>query len=152
ACWFRASRNSALSRAIVSSGVSGEGFGAERSEAMAGRPTLVRKPADYRVCVSAPCRDLPALYRRYRHGHSYCGSERQGQTGWGGGDPGGRLGWQLELELIDEELQFGFRLGVSGQDGFATARRCEMSVDHLDSSKLRERAVNASNYGRGAIT
>jgi hypothetical protein len=26
----------------------------------------------------------------------------------------GRLGWQFELELVEEELEFGLRLGVAG--------------------------------------
>ena len=54
----------------------------------------------------------------------------------GGSDPGRRLGRQLQLELVDQELQFGLRLGVAGQHEFAAVCSWEMNVDHLDGGKF----------------
>ena len=54
----------------------------------------------------------------------------------GGGDPGRWLGRQLEFELVDQELQLGFRLGVAGEDELPTVRGREMNIDHLDGGKL----------------
>ena len=49
----------------------------------------------------------------------------------------------MELELIDQELQLGFRLGISGQYEFAAVCGREMDVDHLDRGELLDSAAGA---------
>jgi hypothetical protein len=44
----------------------------------------------------------------------------------------------LELELVDQEAQLGFRLGVAGQHELAAVGGREMNVDHLDGGKFLE--------------
>jgi hypothetical protein len=70
--------------------------------------------------------------------------------GWvGGGNPGRWLGRQLELELVDQELQLGFRLGVAGQHEFAAVRGREMNVDHLDGSKFLDSTAGGQARRQG---
>ena len=67
----------------------------------------------------------------------------------GGGDPGWWLRRQLEFELVDQELQLGFRLGVTGEHEFASVRGREMNVDHLDDGKLLESAARGQARRQG---
>jgi hypothetical protein len=43
---------------------------------------------------------------------------------------------QGEVELVDQELQFGLGLGVAGQHDLAAVDRGQMDVDHLDGGEL----------------
>ena len=67
----------------------------------------------------------------------------------GGGDPGRWLGRQLELELVDQQLQLGFRLGVAGEAEFASIGGRQVDVDHLDGGELLERAAAVSPGAKG---
>jgi hypothetical protein len=59
----------------------------------------------------------------------------------GRGDPGGRLRWQSKFEPIDQELKFGFGMGVAGEQDLAPIGGRQMDVDHLDSGELFERTT-----------
>jgi hypothetical protein len=67
----------------------------------------------------------------------------------GGGDPGRWLGGQLELELVDEQLQLGFRLGVAGEHELASVSGREMDVDHLDGGELLKSAARGQPRRQG---
>ena len=54
----------------------------------------------------------------------------------GSGDSRRRLGRQMELEPLDQELQFRLGLRAAGQDEFAAIRGRHMDVDHLNSREL----------------
>jgi hypothetical protein len=56
----------------------------------------------------------------------------------GGGDPRRRLGWERQLEPIQDELLVLGRLGVAGQDQSAPVGGREMHVEHLDRGELVE--------------
>jgi hypothetical protein len=58
----------------------------------------------------------------------------------GGGDFGWRLGRQAEFELVDQQLQLGFGLGVSGQHDLASVGCWQMDVDHLNGGEFVEGA------------
>lgn len=47
-----------------------------------------------------------------------------------------RLRWQGELQVLQEHFQFGLRLRVASEHEFASVRRRDVRVDHLDSGKL----------------
>ena len=64
----------------------------------------------------------------------------------GGGDAGWWLWWQLELELLDQELEFRLRLGVAGQQQLAPVGRRQMNIDHLDGGKLFESAARSQSW------
>ena len=55
----------------------------------------------------------------------------------------------MEFELVDQELQLGFRLGVAGEDELPTVRGREMNVDHLDGGKLFEGAARGQPRRQG---
>jgi hypothetical protein len=59
----------------------------------------------------------------------------------GCGDSGRWLRRQVELEPVDEELEFGFRVGVAGEQDLAPVGGRQMNVDHLDGSKFFERTA-----------
>ena len=54
----------------------------------------------------------------------------------GGGDFGRRPGRQLQLELLEQELEFRLGLGVAGQQQFASISGRQMDIDHLDSGEF----------------
>src|SRR3954466_1036387 len=54
----------------------------------------------------------------------------------GSGDSRGRLGRQMELEPLDQELQVRLGLGAAGQYEFAAIRSRHMDVNHLNSREL----------------
>ena len=68
----------------------------------------------------------------------------------GGGDPGRRLRWQAELELVDQELEFGLGMGVAGEADLATVGGRQMHIDHLNGGELFERAAR-SEPGRQSM-
>ena len=49
----------------------------------------------------------------------------------------------MELELVDQELEFGFWLGVARQYQLASVSGRHMDVDHLDGGKLLDGAARA---------
>ena len=63
----------------------------------------------------------------------------------GGGDFGGRLRGQSELELVDQQLQLGLGLGVAGEHDLASVGRRQMDVDPLDGGKLFQRAARGQS-------
>ena len=65
----------------------------------------------------------------------------------GGGDFGGRLGRQLQLEAVDEEAQVGLGLGEAGKDDLAAVGGGQMHVDHLQGGELLERATRGQAWG-----
>jgi hypothetical protein len=68
----------------------------------------------------------------------------------GGGDPGRRLRWQAELQLVDQELEFGLGMGVAGEPDLATVGGRQMNIDHLNGGELFERAAR-SEPGRQSM-
>ena len=65
------------------------------------------------------------------------------------GDSGRRLGWQAELEPVDEKLQFGLRVGVAGQQDLSPVGGRQMDIDHLDGGELFERAASGQPGRQG---
>ena len=59
----------------------------------------------------------------------------------GGGDFGGRLVGQVELETVEEQRQFWGRPGVAGQLQFAAVGGGDVNVDHLNGGEFLERAA-----------
>ena len=59
--------------------------------------------------------------------------------GWGAG----------ELHLFEQELQFGFRLGIAGEAEFASVSGRQVDVDHLDGGELLERAARGERRRQG---
>src|SRR6185312_15734938 len=74
-------------------------------------------------------------------------------SGWlvevGRGDLGRRLRWQFELELVDEELEFGFGMGVAGEENLAPVGGRQMNIDHLDGGELFQRAACGQSRRQG---
>ena len=58
-----------------------------------------------------------------------------------GGDFRWRLGWQFELERVEQHAQLGLRLGVAGEQEFASIGCRDVDVDHLDGGELLEHAA-----------
>ena len=56
-------------------------------------------------------------------------------------DFGGRLGRQLELELVEQKLEFVLGLGVAGELDLAAVRGGNVDVDHLHGGELLEHAA-----------
>ena len=59
----------------------------------------------------------------------------------GCGDPGRRLRRQSELQPVDQELQLGFWMGVTGEQNLASVGGRQMDIDHLNGSELFKRAA-----------
>ena len=59
----------------------------------------------------------------------------------GGGDFGGRLVGQFELEAAKEQRQLGLGLGGAGQLQFAAVGGGDVNVDHLNGGEFLERAA-----------
>jgi hypothetical protein len=59
-----------------------------------------------------------------------------GGAGHAGGDFGGRLGGQLQFQFLQQQAEFGFGLGIAGEQQFAAVGGRQMHVDHLYGSKL----------------
>ena len=55
-----------------------------------------------------------------------------------GGDARRRLGRQIELELLHEELLFGVQFSVAAQDQCTAIGGREVDVEHLDGGELVE--------------
>jgi hypothetical protein len=62
---------------------------------------------------------------------------------------GGGCGGRAELEPVDQELQFGFGLGVAGEHDLAPVGGRQMDVDHLDGGELFERAARGQPGRQG---
>jgi hypothetical protein len=69
-----------------------------------------------------------------------------------GGDSGRRLGRQLELELLDQELEFRLGLGVAGQQQLASVGRWQMDIDHLDGGEFLQGAAGGQPGRQGMKT
>ena len=54
--------------------------------------------------------------------------------------------------MVDQELQLGFRLGVTGEHEFASVGSREMNVDHLDGRELFEGAARSEPRRQGMQT
>jgi hypothetical protein len=67
----------------------------------------------------------------------------------GRGDPWRRLGWQVELELVDEKPQLGFWVGVACEQDLASVCGRQMDIDHLDRGKFFERAARGQPGRQG---
>ena len=59
----------------------------------------------------------------------------------GCGDPGRRLRRQSEHQPVDQELQLGFWMGVTGETNLASVSGRQMDIDHLNGSELFQRAA-----------
>jgi hypothetical protein len=59
----------------------------------------------------------------------------------------GRLGWQFELEFVEEELEFGLRLGVAGELDLAPVGGRNLDVDQLQGGELLQDASWAEARG-----
>ena len=66
-----------------------------------------------------------------------------------GGDFRRRVRGQSELELVDQQLQLGFGLGVAGQDDLAFIGCRQMDVDHLDGGELFQRTARGQSWREG---
>ncbi len=60
-----------------------------------------------------------------------------------------RLGGQDEFELVEQERELGFRLGVAGQQQFAAVGRRDMQVDHLHGGELFDDAARRQAWRQG---
>ena len=54
----------------------------------------------------------------------------------GRGDPGRRLRRQVELEPVDQKLQLGFWMGVTGEQDLASVGGRQMNVYHLEGGEI----------------
>ena len=62
------------------------------------------------------------------------------------------MGWQDEFELVEQEREFGFRLGVAGQQQFAAVGRRDMQVNHLHGGELFDDAARrGAGRWRGGV-
>ena len=66
-----------------------------------------------------------------------------------GGDPRWWLWRQIEPELLDQELEFRFGLGVAGQQQFPSVGSRQMYIDHLDGRELLESAARGQSWCQG---
>ena len=57
------------------------------------------------------------------------------------GDFWWRLGGQIQLQLVEEQFEFGLRLGVAGQQQLAAIGGGQVHVDHLHGGELFEHAA-----------
>ena len=63
-----------------------------------------------------------------------------------GGDFGWWLGRLLELELSDQKVEFRLRLGVAGQQQFASVSGRQMDIDHLDGGEFLQGTNGTQNH------
>ena len=49
----------------------------------------------------------------------------------------------MELEAVEQELKFGFGLGIAGQQKFPAVGGRQMDIDHLDGSKFLQDAPSS---------
>jgi len=54
---------------------------------------------------------------------------------------GGGLRWQAELEPVDQKLEFGFGVSVTGEPDLAPVGGRQMNIDHLDGGELFQRTA-----------
>ena len=55
-------------------------------------------------------------------------------------------------EAVDDELEFGFRVGVAGEQDLAPVGGRQMNVDHLDGGEFFERATRSQSGRQGMQT
>ena len=67
--------------------------------------------------------------------------QRGGWRGRAGGDFGGWLGGQLQFQLLQQEAEFGFGLGVAGEQQLAAVGGRHVHVDHLHGGELLQHAA-----------
>ena len=65
----------------------------------------------------------------------------------GGGDFGGRLGRQLQLQAVEEQAQVGLGLGEAGEDDLAAVGGGQMHVDHLHGGEFFQGAARSEARG-----
>jgi hypothetical protein len=70
----------------------------------------------------------------------------------GGSDPGRRLGRQLQLELLDQELEFRLRLGVAGQRQFPSVGRRHVDINYLHGGEFLQGAARGQPGRQGIQT
>ena len=70
----------------------------------------------------------------------------------GGGDFGRRLRRQLQLELLDQQLEFRLGLGVAGQQQLASISGRQMDIDHLDGGEFLQCAARGQPGRQGVQT
>ena len=66
-----------------------------------------------------------------------------------GGDPGWWLGWQAQLQPVDQELKFGFGVGMARKPDLASIGGRQMNINHLDGGELFERAARGQPGRQG---
>jgi hypothetical protein len=69
-------------------------------------------------------------------GRHYTEMSGSGKASGFGGDSRGRLGRQLQFQLLQQNLLVLFRVSVTGQDDLPAIRRGQMNIDHLDGRHL----------------
>ena len=60
------------------------------------------------------------------------------------------MGRQLELELVEQKLEFGLWLGVVGELDLAAVGGGDVDVDHLHGGELLEHAARRQPGGESA--
>ena len=66
-----------------------------------------------------------------------------------GGDFRGRLGGQLQFELVEQQAQLGFGLGVAGEQQLAAVGGRHVHVDHLHGGELLQHAARRQPRRQG---
>ena len=67
---------------------------------------------------------------------------QRGRWRWrAGGDFGWRLGGQLQFQLLQQEAELGFGLGIAGEQQLAAVGGRQVHVDHLHGGELLEHAA-----------
>src|ERR1700730_10372486 len=67
--------------------------------------------------------------------------QRGGWRGRAGGDFGWCLGGQLQLQFVQQEVEFGFGLGVAGEQQLAAVGGRQVHVDHLQGGEFFQHAA-----------
>ena len=67
--------------------------------------------------------------------------QRGGWRGRAGGDFGWRLGGQLQFQFVQQEVELGFRLGITSEQQLAAVGGRQVHVDHLHGGKLLQHAA-----------
>ena len=62
--------------------------------------------------------------------------QRGGWHGRGGGDFGWWFGGQLQFQLLQQEAELGFGLGIAGEQQLAAVGGRQVDIDHLHSGEL----------------